>query len=275
MAANFTTSTGGENTTVHPEWYAVSRSGKSTADQPPYVDYYKFLCPSREPVREYLAGLVGELSSVPGLGSVHLDYIRYPDVILPVALWPKYNLVQDKEYPDFDFCYCVVCRERFHAQSGVDPRALDDPPAHQAWLQYRYDTITAMVKQLAAIVHANGTRVTAAVFPSPSIAKTLVRQDWTRWDVDAVLPMLYHGFYNEPVEWIERATREGVDALGGRIPLYGGLYLPDLSPADLARAAEATLAGGARGVSLFEAHMPTPEHWAALSPVLARSRERG
>jgi len=29
------------------------------------------------------------------------------------------------------------------------------------------------------------------------LAKKLVRQDWTRWDLDAVLPMLYHNFYNE------------------------------------------------------------------------------
>jgi hypothetical protein len=108
-AWQFTMMRGG-NTDAHPEWYAVSRSGKSTATDPPYVDYYTFMCPSREPVREHLAGVFGELSEIPNLGSVHLDYIRYPDVILPVALWPRYNLVQDKEYPDFDFCYCAVCR---------------------------------------------------------------------------------------------------------------------------------------------------------------------
>ncbi len=64
-----------------------------------------------------------------GLGSYHLDYIRYPDVILPVALWPKYNLVQDKEYPEFDFCYCDVCRDEFKNASGVDPKAIADPPS--------------------------------------------------------------------------------------------------------------------------------------------------
>ena len=29
----------GENVTAHPDWYAVSRSGVSTAVKPPYVDY--------------------------------------------------------------------------------------------------------------------------------------------------------------------------------------------------------------------------------------------
>ena len=66
----------GENVTAHPEWYAVSRSGVSTAVKPPYVDYYKFMCPSRAEVRAYLGGVVRELASVDGLSSIHLDYIR-------------------------------------------------------------------------------------------------------------------------------------------------------------------------------------------------------
>jgi uncharacterized lipoprotein YddW (UPF0748 family) len=264
----------GENTQVHPEWYAVSRNGVSTAEKPPYVDYYKFMCPSRDEVRRYLVGVVRELAQVDGLGSIHLDYIRYPDVILPVALWPKYHIVQDKEYPEYDFCYCTVCRERFKKASGVDPRDLPDPPSHRAWLQYRYDTITEVVGLLADEVHAHGKRLTAAVFPTPAIARTLVRQDWTKWKVDAVLPMIYNGFYNEDVAWVERATREGVTALGGRIPLYSGLYVPDLPPADLARAAERALAGGAQGISVFEANTLTPAHWAALSPVLTRRDPR-
>lgn len=262
----------GEHLAAHPEWYAVSRKGISTATKPPYVDYYKFLCPSRVEVRHAIRSTVGELAAVEGLAGIHLDYIRYPDVILPIALWPKYNLVQDREYPEFDFCYCAVCREAFRKQSGADPLDLPDPSAHHRWLQYRYDTITTVVHELAAEARAHGKRVTAAVFPTPAIAKRLVRQEWTKWDLDAVLPMVYNGFYKEDVPWIERATREGVTAIAGRIPLYTGLYVPDLSPADLARAAERAFAGGARGVSVFEGNTLTPEHWAALAPVLKASR---
>jgi uncharacterized lipoprotein YddW (UPF0748 family) len=263
----------GENVQAHPDWYAVSRSGVSTAVKPPYVDYYKFMCPSRDEVRQHLLGVVRELAQVGGLGSIHLDYIRYPDVILPVALWPKYNLVQDKEYPEFDFCYCDVCRARFKRQSGVDPKELADPPGDRAWRQYRCDTITEVVGLLSDEVHAHGVALTAAVFPTPTIARTLVRQDWTRWKLDAVLPMTYNGFYKEDVAWIERATREGVSALGGRIPLFSGLYVPDLPPADLAKAAAHALAGGARGISVFEANGLTPEHWAALSAALKKGRD--
>ena len=79
----------------HPEWYAVSRDGKSCYDQPPYVGYYKWMCPTREASRNHVLSLVSGLAKVPGVASVHLDYIRYSDIYLPVGLLPKYDLVQD------------------------------------------------------------------------------------------------------------------------------------------------------------------------------------
>jgi uncharacterized lipoprotein YddW (UPF0748 family) len=261
----------GEHVKTHPDWYAVSRSGVSTADKPPYVDYYRFMCPSRDEVREYLVAFARELAEIDGLASIHLDYIRYPDVILPVALWPKYNLVQDREYAQFDFCYCSACRDRLKRRSGIDPLQLADPPGHGAWLQYRYDSITEVVTRLVEEVRAHRKLTTAAVFPTPAIARKLVRQDWTKWNVDAVLPMVYHAFYKEDIAWIERATREGVSALRGRIPLYTGLYVPDLPPADLASAARHALAGGANGICLFQGNTLTSEHWKALTPVLKAS----
>lgn len=264
----------GEHVKTHPEWYAVSRAGVSTAERPPYVDYYRFMCPSRDEVREYIEGIVRELAEVEPLAGIHLDYIRYPDVILPVALWPKYNLVQDKEYPEFDFCYCQVCRDRFKRQSGIDPATLADPPADRAWLQYRYDSITQVVSDLAAVARQRGKHITAAVFPTPAIARALVRQDWARWPVDAVMPMVYQGFYKEDVAWIERATRQGVEALAGGLPLYTGLYVPDLPPADLGRAVGCAIAGGARGVSVFQGDMLKPEHLDAFSAAVKRAGAR-
>ncbi len=90
----------------HPEWFTVSRNLESSLEHPPYVDYYRWVCPSREPVREYLRGLVGELAAHPAVDGVHLDYVRHCDVILPRGLWETYDLVQDTELPEFDFCYC-------------------------------------------------------------------------------------------------------------------------------------------------------------------------
>jgi len=235
----------------HPDWYDVNRRGDSAADKPAYVDYYHFLCPSREEVRQHLTKIVADLGDTANLDGIHLDYIRYPDVILPVALWKKYNLVQNEELPQFDYCYCEVCRNAFKRQTGEDPLKLPDPPSNAAWRQYRYDRVTQLVNHLVEVAHGKRKQITAAVFPGPALAKKMVRQDWARWNLDAVLPMTYNSFYNEKPEWIEGSVREGVTALPKDRPLYAGLYLPDFKGDDFERAVKAAMAGGAKGVSLF------------------------
>ncbi|MDQ7039596.1 MAG: twin-arginine translocation signal domain-containing protein [Rhodothermus sp.] len=254
---------------THPDWYAVNREGVSTAEKPPYVDYYRFLSPCVPDVRAYLANYYDRMAQVDGLAGLHLDYIRFPDVILPITLQPKYGLVQDREYPAFDYGYHPACRDQFKAQTGIDPLELEDPPTNAAWQQFRYDQITAVVHQIAERVQARGKLLTAAVFPTPEIARTLVRQDWRHWPLDAVMPMIYHNFYDRPVTWIETATREGVAALHGRIPLYSGLFVPALSPDELDQAITYALAGGASGISLFNVESLTDGHWNVLKARLA------
>ena len=253
----------------HPEWFSVSRNGDSSLDRPPYVDYYRWLCPSRPEVVRYLADQVAEIAAQPGLTGVHLDYVRHPDVILPVGLWAKYDLVQDQEYPEFDFCYCEVCRRQFRIMTGVDPLDLPDPTADEAWRRFRWDGVTRLVNALSEVVHAEGRVITAAVFPTPAIARRLVRQAWEQWRVDAVFPMLYHSFYEEELAWIGESVREGRSTLPSSRSLYAGLYLPDLPPAELAEAARIALEAGASGISLFSLNAVTGEHWTALEEVLA------
>jgi len=238
----------------HPEWFSVSRRGESSLTHPPYVGYYKWVCPSRQPVREYLRGLVREAAAHPGVDGIHLDYIRHPDVILPVGLWAKYNLVQDREHPEFDFCYCEVCREAFKSRSGNDPIDMPDPTADQAWREFRWNSVTQVVRELADEVHGAGKQITAAVFPTPTLARKLVRQAWEHWPLDAVFPMLYHGFYLESPAWVGDSVREGVSALPADRPLHAGLYLPDLDPATLGQTVRIAREAGAAGISLFESN---------------------
>ena len=248
----------------HPEWFMVNRNGQSSLEKPPYVGYYQWVCPTRQPVREYLRGIVDEIASDPAINGVHLDYIRYPDVILPVGLWKKYDLVQDREYPQFDFCYCDVCRAMFREQTGIDPLDLPDPTQDVAWREFRWNAVTGLVRELAAAVHARGKPISAAVFPTPAIARKLVRQAWDEWPLDAFFPMLYHEFYEEDLAWIGAATREGVSALDPGTPLYSGLYLPSLPSRKLGEAVRIAGRAGAAGVSLFEMNGLTDEHLVEL-----------
>jgi hypothetical protein len=252
----------------HPEWFTVSRNGESSLEKPPYVGYYQWLCPTRQGVRDYLRDVVSDLASDPDLDGVHLDYIRHCDVILPRGLWEKYDLVQDEELPEFDFCYCDACREAFSTQSGRDPLELADAPADEEWRRFRWDSVTRLVNELAAEVHARNARITAAVFPTPTIARRLVRQAWEQWSLDAVFPMLYNGFYNESLDWIGASVGEGVAALPPDRPLYAGLYLPDLSPDQLREAVRIATSAGAAGFSMFEMNGISEAHRQVVNGLL-------
>ncbi len=253
---------------AHPEWFSVSREGKSSLTDPPYVGYYQWLCPTREPVREYLAGVMAAVAAESGVDAVHLDYIRHPDVILPRDLWEKYGLVQDHEMAPFDFCYCEVCRARFERETGRDPLALADPSEDLRWRRFRIDMVTETVQHITRAVHQVGKAISAAVFPTPGIARRLVRQGWDRWPVDAVFPMLYHSFYREPLEWIGQGVAEGVAALPRSTPLFAGLYLPSLAPDQLATAIGEARSAGAAGVSLFEMGGLSDDHLRAVRTAL-------
>jgi len=254
----------------HPEWFSVSRNGDSSLTKPPYVPQYNWLCPTRAPVREYLRGIVDGIARRPEVDGVHLDYIRFIDVILPRGLWSRYNIVQDREYAQYDFCYCSVCIDKFRRQSGIDPRQLKDPSENAAWREFRWTAITELVTLLGQTARGHNKKITAAVFATPTLARQFVRQAWDQWPVDAVFPMLYHNFYQQDVEWIGRAVREGVVALQGRVPLYAGLFLPRLEPSDLSRAISLSREAGAQGVSLFSLNTLNAARLSALTRSLDR-----
>ncbi|MGJ1367104.1 family 10 glycosylhydrolase [Sphingobacterium spiritivorum] len=237
---------------AHPEWYAVSRSGKSCATDPAYVNYYRFLCPSHPDVPKYLEDKAREQLEKKDVDGLHLDYIRYPDVVLPVNLWQNYKLDQSSELPDYDFCYSKFSKDAFRKETGIDIDKLEYPAQSLSWRSFRYRQINNVVNRIAEVAKEYHKPLTAAVFPTPDLAKRIVRQDWTNWNLSAVFPMIYHGFYREPVSWIGEAVSEGVNTLHKKFPLYAGLYLPDFKDVhELETAIQLAKENGAAGVSLF------------------------
>ncbi len=237
---------------ARPEWYAVNRNGKSTTTHPAYVDYYRWLCPSREDIHEYLEIEARKQLAKDEVDGYHLDYIRYCDVILPVNLWNKYKIVQTDELPEYDYCYCKVCQHKFEQEYGINPTTLEFPDQSPSWRAFRYDNVTRIVNRIAIAAQEFGKPLTAAVFPTPEISHRLVRQDWTNWNLSAVNPMIYHEFYRESVQWIGQAVKEGVHGLNNRCPLYAGLYLPDFKTEDeLRNGIVLALRNGAAGVTIF------------------------
>ena len=236
----------------HPEWYAVNRKGQNSLEYRAYVDYYQWLSPFHPGAREYIKNNVRELTEIEGLASIHLDYVRYVDVILGADLQPKYNLVQDHEMPEYDYGYHPIARKEFKAIFGYDPLDLEHPELSTEWRQFRLNAITSLVNELAEIAHQKGHRITAAVFPFPEMSRQMVRQAWNDWNLDAVYPMLYHNFYRENVNWIGFAAKQGIRAVD--FPLYGGLYMPGFENAEeLEKAIQLLKDAGAKGVAIFTA----------------------
>ena len=272
------------NPDMKPEWYAINGIGESAYDKPAYADHYHFVCPNREEVIKYLEDLYGKIAEIPEVDGIHLDFIRFPDVILAKGLWKKYNLVMDREFPQFDYCYCDKCKNDFLINTGIDLNDVKDPSQVEKWKQFRYDLITDLVNRLADVVHSKGKVINAAVFPGPnSIAKKIVRQEWDKWKIDAFYPMNYNDFYLEGTKWIGDVCREGVTSLNNSKPLYSGLFIcpdpakkasePDpenhgLSPDELEAAIRESLENGAAGICLFTPGRMTAEDWVIFKKVI-------
>jgi uncharacterized lipoprotein YddW (UPF0748 family) len=237
---------------THPDWYSKNRNGDSCADKPPYVNYYRWLCPSRPEVQQYLEQQVTDILNKDYIDGIHLDYVRYCDVVLPVNLWANYKIEQTKELPEYDYCYCEVCRAKFKEQYGTEVFDIQFPEASLSWRLFRYNNISRVVNSLSNIAHQHKKLITAAVFPTPEVARRNVRQDWTNWKLDGVCPMIYHGFYKEKVAWIGDAVAEGVHFLAGAFPLYAGLYLSDFkNDEEVRQGIQYAFKNGAAGISFF------------------------
>ncbi len=195
---------------AHPYWLSVNRKGESLANTNAYVGYYKFMCPALPEVRDYIKKKVTEYCEVEGLNGIAIDYHRFVDVILPTTLWSRYGIVQDREYPEFDYGYHPEMIRLFKEKYGYDPREQEDPSTDEKWLQFRCDQITEVANMIADVVHLYGKVMAASPFPTPEMSKKMVRQDWGKWNLDIVFPMVYHNFYTGDISFISDCTLENV-----------------------------------------------------------------
>lgn len=246
------------------EWLSVNALGYSLADSMAYVGYYKFMSPALPEVQTFIQQKVENLAKIEGLSGVHLDYIRYVDCILPKELQPKYGLKQDSVFPQFDYDYHPVMRKLYQEKYGMDPMFLEDKTTNPDWIQFRMDKITDLVNTLPYSAHNLNVKISAAVFPSPEMARNMVRQDWEKWNLDYFFPMIYHNFYGENVDWIGKIVEEDVKAVPNS-KVICGLYLPGFKDSnELKSAIKIALKKGAAGVSFFDLGAMSESDWKIL-----------
>ncbi|MFI3263032.1 MAG: hypothetical protein R3Y26_09005 [Rikenellaceae bacterium] len=273
---------------IQEDWYIVSREGYNAYEKPAFVDYYKFLCPNRDEVYEYLSAKYQAVADIKDVDGIHLDYIRFPDVYLAPGLWEKYGLEMTEEFAPFDYCYCDKCVADFEAIYGFDIRELgDSAQTNLEWRQFRQDVVTKLVNKLVEDVHSHDKEISAAVFPGPSLSKKMVRQEWDKWNLDITIPMLYNDFYLEDTNWIGEMTKEGVEATEGKSKFISGIFVcskpekknvekdPEghgLLVEDLKPAIDNAMDNGAKAICIFGTM--TPEHWDELARIKAEYNKK-
>jgi uncharacterized lipoprotein YddW (UPF0748 family) len=180
----------------------VDRRGRSLLDYPafevppPDRTYYRmgtpgvYLDPGAPGVAEWLVALFGELvTRYPALSGLHLDYIRYPDV-LPFVPGSRFGV-------GLDFGYGAPSRERFVQETGKRAPFRDSIVNADAWDDWRRERVTALVREIARAARTQrpGITMSAAVWSYSERAYLTLQQDWIAWleegSLDFAVPMAY------------------------------------------------------------------------------------
>ena len=180
----------------------VDRKGRSLLDYPdfevpePDRRYYRmgtpgvYLDAAAPGVAEELAVVFAELLlRYPALDGLHLDYIRYPDV-LPFAPGSRFGV-------GLDFGYGLPTRQRFQQETGLEAPLGDRIGPANRWDEWRREKLTALVAGIAETARAArpGVTLSAAVWTYADRGYLVLAQDWRGWLesglLDFAVPMSY------------------------------------------------------------------------------------
>ena len=149
-----------------------------------------YLDPAAPGVADWLVALFGELvTRYPALAGLHLDYIRYPDV-LPFTPGSRFGV-------GLDFGYGEPSRARFAQETGKRAPFESSIENADAWDDWRRERVSALVREIARTARAQhpGIALSAAVWSHADRAYLAIQQDWRAWleegSLDFAVPMAY------------------------------------------------------------------------------------
>ncbi len=237
----------------------VDQRGRSVLDYPelelpePERRYLRmgtrqvWLDPGVPEVADALEEIVADLFlRYPALSGLHLDYIRYPDV-LPFSPGSRFGV-------GVDFGYGDRSRARFERETGLKSPFGQSLANANRWDDWRRERVTEVVRRAsdAARTARPDVEVSAAVWAYANRAYLSLFQDWRRWLeagwIDFAVPMAYTRD-DRLLRYLAHETTGGVE--GGRVWLGLGAWLFAKSPEraraqlDFARSLQPA------GVSLF------------------------
>jgi uncharacterized lipoprotein YddW (UPF0748 family) len=205
----------------------VDQRGRSLLDYPdlevpaPDRAYYRmgtpalYLDPAAIGLIERLAASFAELvARHPELDGLHLDYIRFPDV-LPFTPGSRFGV-------GLDFGHSRSTRALFRDQTGLEAPGPKSPANADSWDAWRRDRVTAVVAAIRTATRAvqPELEISAAVIPYADRAYLSLLQDWRRWLEDGLLEFAVAMAYTRD----DRLLRYQAESFAGS-PQAGRIWL--------------------------------------------------
>lgn len=195
-----------------------------------------WLCPSHPDNQQMEIDSMVEIVKRYEVDGIHFDYIRYPDA---------------------DHCFCDGCRERFAKAKNLTIEkwpadVMKDGPHRPAWLDWRRDNITRVVRTVSEQARAikPKIKISAAVFPNWAVDRDNIGQDWSLWCqkgyLDFVCPMDYTASDAQLENWVRQQK-----AWAGTTPYYPGLGAFIMSPDRVIGQIEITRRQQTKGFVIF------------------------
>ena len=218
--------------------------------------------PGAPDVAPRLAAVFAELAArYPELDGLHLDYIRYPDV-LPFTPGARFDV-------GLDFGFGAPTRARFAEQTGLEAPLARDSRNAAAFDDWRRAQVTALVREigLAARAARPGLALSAAVWAYPERAYLSLMQDWGRWLDEGLLDFAVAMAYARDPRLFTLQARASAAAGGPRTWIGLGAWLFSEAPQGAARQLGEARALATDGVAFFsyDALAESPQLSAALS----------
>lgn len=218
--------------------------------------------PGAPGVAPRVAAVFAELAArYPELDGLHLDYIRYPDV-LPFTPGARFDV-------GLDFGFGEATRARFREQTGLDAPFGRDSRNASAFDDWRREQVTQVVREIGNSTRAAhpGLEVSAAVWAYPERAYLSLMQDFGRWLDEDLLDFAVAMAYARDPRLFTLQTRTSVAAGGPRTWIGLGVWLFSSDPPGAARQLAEARSTGASGVALFsyDALAESPQLAGALS----------
>lgn len=173
-----------------PEW--ASYNYDYSIPQRSEVNYL-FMDPANPEVRRYLKDIYAEIVSTMDVGSIHLDYIRYPVARDITSTNPATN--RDTGYSDFAEAEFKMLYNR---QGDLRNLVVTNTTVATEWRNYKVNVITDFVKGVYYTVKNVNPNVglSTAIFGNVTSAITEKAQDWSSWAnlglIEIITPMSYY-----------------------------------------------------------------------------------